>query len=129
MPGGDAEQYRSVVRGFLAVESSEARVRQAMDTESGFDPKVWARAAEQLGLPGLGVPEQYGGAGAGLTELGVVVEEAGRALVCAPLLASVGLAATCLTAAADEPAKARYLPPIAAGESIATLAWAGPSPA
>jgi len=129
MPGGDAEQYRSVVRGFLAVESSEARVRQAMDTESGFDPKVWARAAEQLGLPGLAVPEQYGGAGAGLTELGVVFEEAGRALLCAPLLASVGLAATGLMAAASEDAKDQYLPPIAAGESIATLAWDGPSPA
>ena len=80
--------------------------------------------ARQLRLPGLALPGEYGGDGFGLTELGVVLEEMGAALLCSPFFATVVLAAQALLASADEAACARYLPGIAAGRTIATLAAA-----
>ena len=125
IPGEDAEDLRRIVRGFLEKRSSEDVVRTLMDTGSGHDPVVWAQAAEELGLHGLTVPEEHGGSGATPVELGVVFEEMGAALFCGPFLATVGLAATALIEAGD----AAHLPGIAAGTTIATLAWAGPDPA
>ncbi|MCW2526314.1 MAG: putative acyl-CoA dehydrogenase, partial [Pseudonocardiales bacterium] len=73
------------------------------------------------GVLGLAVPEAYGGSGYGLLELGLVIQEAGRALFCAPLLAS-SIAAQVLLAANDEAAATTYLPAIADGTTVATLA-------
>ena len=78
--------------------------------------------AAQLGLQGIAVPEQYGGAGYGHAELAVVFEEMGRALLPSPYFATVGLAANVLLNCGDEAAVAELLPGIAAGETIATLA-------
>jgi alkylation response protein AidB-like acyl-CoA dehydrogenase len=78
--------------------------------------------AGELGLQGLAIPEQYGGSGFGYAELGIVFEEAGRALLCAPYLATVALAAEALLRAGDERARAELLPGIASGATIATLA-------
>jgi alkylation response protein AidB-like acyl-CoA dehydrogenase len=99
-----------------------------MDTADGYDPQVWARLAGELGLTGLALPERYGGAGGGFTELGIVLEEAGRALLCAPLLSTVVLAASPLLGLGDDTACADYLPGIAEGSTIATLALTEPSP-
>ena len=90
----------------------------------GYDPAVWDQMARQLRLPGLALPSEYGGDGFGLTELEVVLEEMGAALLCSPFFATVVLAAQALLASADEAACARYLPGIAAGRTIATLAAA-----
>ena len=127
-PGPDAEELRTVVRGFLEKRSSEAEVRRLMETESGYDPAVWRQAAEELGLQGLIIPERWGGAEASLVELGVVLEEMGRALFCAPFLGTVALAANALLAVGDEAANEAHLPGIAAGTTVATLAWAGNDP-
>ncbi len=54
-----------------------------MATAEGYDPAVWRQMSEELALPGIHIPEQYGGAGFGMVELGIVMEEFGRALVCA----------------------------------------------
>jgi alkylation response protein AidB-like acyl-CoA dehydrogenase len=89
---------------------------------------VWRQAAEELGLQGLIVPEQWGGSGASLIELGVVFEEMGRALFGAPFFGTAGLAVPALLAVDDAAACAQYLPGIAAGETIATLAWGGADP-
>jgi hypothetical protein len=124
----DAEELGRVVRDFLAKWSSEVKVRRLMATDVGLDPHVWARMAE-LGLPGLVVPEPFGGGGATAIELGGVFEELGAALYAGPFFATVGLAATALLAAGDEDASARHLPGIAAGTTTATLAWAGEKPA
>ena len=129
MPGEDAEELRAAVRAFLAKRSAEPEVRRLMGTATGYDPAVWAQAAGQLGLPGLIIPERHGGGGATAVELGVVFEEMGAVLYCGPFLATAGLAATALLEMADEQAAATYLPGIAAGTTIATLAWAGPDPA
>jgi alkylation response protein AidB-like acyl-CoA dehydrogenase len=78
--------------------------------------------ADHLGLHGLAIPERFGGGGFGYAELGVVLEEGGRALLPGPFFGSVVLAGGALSNCADDDAKARYLPGIASGETIATLA-------
>ena len=126
-PTGDAlaqerEALRDTVRTLLDRTSTEADVRRLMETESGYDEKVWKQAAGELGLTGLAIPEEYGGAGFGQLELAVVFEEMGRALFCGPFLSTVGLAASALLVSGDEAAKKEWLPGIAAGQTIATLA-------
>jgi alkylation response protein AidB-like acyl-CoA dehydrogenase len=126
-PTGDAlaqerEALRATVRTMLERTSSEADVRRLMETETGYDEAVWTQAAEGLGLTGLAIPEEYGGSGFGLLELAVVFEELGRALYGGPFLSTVGLAANLLLASGDDAAKKEWLPGIAAGQTIATLA-------
>ncbi|MFF4015854.1 acyl-CoA dehydrogenase family protein [Streptomyces sp. NPDC001843] len=121
---GELRALRSSVREFLEAKSPEEAVRKLMESEPRFDPAVWAQAADQLRLPGLAIPEEYGGDGFGLVELGVVMEEMGRALLCAPFFATVVLAAQALLASGDSEACARHLPGIAAGRTTATLAVA-----
>ena len=116
------DALRDSVRAFLADTAPEAEVRRLMDDARGHDPDVWARMSTQLGPPGLIVPETYGGAGYGHAELGIVMEEMGRALAPAPLFASVALAANLLLSCADDDACASYLPGIAAGTTLATVA-------
>ena len=118
----ELDDLRGALREFLAAKSPESAVRAAM--ESGHDPAVWDQMARQLQLPGLALPADYGGDGFGLTELEVVLEEMGAALLCSPFFGTVVLAAQALLASADKAACKRYLPGIAAGETIATLAVA-----
>jgi len=118
------DELRDAVREFLAAKSPERAVRAAMETGLGYDPAVWQQMAQQLRLPGLALPDEYGGDGFGQTELGVVLEEMGAALLCAPFFSTVVLAAQALLASGDEAACARYLPSIAAGQTVATLAAA-----
>jgi alkylation response protein AidB-like acyl-CoA dehydrogenase len=119
-----AEQraLRESVRRFLTERSPTSAVRAAMDTAAGYDPAVWQQAAGQLGLPALAIPEQYGGAGFSFVEQVIVLEELGRSLYPGPYLPSAVLAATALLGSGDEQACKDLLPPVAAGEQIATLA-------
>ena len=118
----EQEQLRGFVRQFLEEKSSEAAVREVMETESGYDKAVWAQMAEQMGLQGLAIPEEYGGQGFGWVELGIVLEEMGRALLCAPFFSTAVLATSALLYADDADAAGEYLPKIASGELIATVA-------
>ncbi len=111
------------VRRFLADRMPLTRVRELIDTTDAADEKVWAYAGSQLGLQGLALPEQYGGAGFTVTEQAIVLEELGGALYPGPYLASAVLAATALLASSDEAAKQELLPGIASGEVVATLAF------
>src|SRR5579862_4639057 len=87
------DALRAATRDLLARHAPEQAVRAAMETEAGYDPAAWHRMAAEVGLQGLAVPEALGGAGAGLVEIGVVMEELGRALYCGPFLSSAVLAA------------------------------------
>jgi alkylation response protein AidB-like acyl-CoA dehydrogenase len=118
----EQEELRKAVRRFLDDKASSAEVRRLMETTEGYDPAVWSQMANQLGLQALTIPEEYGGAGFGYVELVVVLEEMGRSLLCAPYFSTVALAANALLASGDEAAKSEYLPGIANGETIATLA-------
>jgi alkylation response protein AidB-like acyl-CoA dehydrogenase len=119
----EQEQLREFVRQFLENYSAEATVRELMETDAGYDPDTWAMMAEQLGLQSLIIPEEHGGQGFGYVELVVIMEEMGRALLCAPFFSTVVLAANTLIHCGDEAAAAEILPGIASGETIATLAF------
>lgn len=118
----DQVELGIVARSFLATYASETELHRLADDPHGWDRRLWDLAADQLGVHALAIPEAYGGAGYGLVELGIVFEELGRALVGAPFLASVGLAASLLLAFGDEEACKEYLPGIACGELICTVA-------
>jgi len=118
----EQEELRRSVRRFLADKSPESEVRRLMETEAGYDPDVWAQMADQLGLQAMAIPEEYGGAGFSFVELVVVLEEMGRALLCAPFFSSVVLAGSALLASDDEQAKKDLLPGIASGSLRSTLA-------
>jgi alkylation response protein AidB-like acyl-CoA dehydrogenase len=120
-------ELRATVRGFLQEKSDETAVREHMASERGFDAGVWQQLAEQLGLAGLIIPEEHGGAGMSYVELLVVMEEMGRALLCAPFLGSAVFAANAVLACADEPTQKELLSGIAAGRLIATVAHAEPN--
>lgn len=119
----EQEELRRAVSAFLAATSPEPEIRRVMEEPAGYDPEVWRRMADELGLPGLVVPEEYGGSGAGMVELAVVLEEMGRGLYPGPF-ASTALAALAVLASGDEAAARDLLPGIAAGTTIATLAVA-----
>jgi len=118
----EQQDLRRTLRRFLTEKSPPAEVRRLMETETGYDPAVWKQLTGQLGLAGLAIPERYGGSGYGPVEQLIACEEMGRALLCAPYLASVVLAAGALLASGDEQAQADLLPSIADGSVIATLA-------
>ena len=120
----EQEELRRAVRRFLADKSPDGEVRRLMATPEGYDPAVWQQMAEQLGLQSLAIPEHNGGAGFGFVELAVVLEEMGAALLCAPFFSSAVLGAHALLNSGDDEAKERWLPGIASGASIATLALA-----
>jgi alkylation response protein AidB-like acyl-CoA dehydrogenase len=118
----EQDELRKVVRSFLAKYSAESDVRRLAADPLGHDLVVWRRMAGELGLQGLAVPEEYGGSGFGYVDLGIVFEEAGRALLCGPYFATVALAAETLLRSDDEQARRDLLPGIVSGETVATLA-------
>ncbi|SEF58357.1 Acyl-CoA dehydrogenase [Thermomonospora echinospora] len=120
------EELRRTVRSFLEDTSPESEVRRLMESGNGYDPGVWARMGTQLGLQGLAVPEEYGGAGGGALETGIVLEEMGRALLCAPYLATCVLATQAILASSDAGAARELLPGISCGVTVATLAFTEP---
>jgi alkylation response protein AidB-like acyl-CoA dehydrogenase len=117
----EREQFRASLRLFFGEYSSESEVRRLMEDPAGYDPSVWRRLSDQLGLPAILVPEEYGGQGLSLVEFAVVLEEAGRALLCAPLFSSAGLATTALLNAAPGDEAGALLADLAAGHVIAAL--------
>lgn len=118
----EQEELRRAARAFLQDHSSSEQVRAAMASELGHDAEVWKRIATELGWCGVAIPEEHGGAGLGFVELVALLEEMGEALLCAPFLSSVCMAAPVLIAAGDCAAAREWLPAIAEGRAVATLA-------
>jgi alkylation response protein AidB-like acyl-CoA dehydrogenase len=102
-------------------------MRAAMVTERGYEPEVWKQLAEELGLVGLIIPEEHGGAGFGPVELLIAMEEMGRALLCAPFLGTSVFAAQALLTCADSVTQKELLPKIASGKAIVSVAHAEPN--
>lgn len=123
----EQEQFRAAIRRFLQEKSPPTEVRRLMDTTQGYDPEIWRQLSEQLALPGIHVPEQYGGAGFGMVELCIVAEEMGRALLCAPYFSTAVLATNAILNAGTEAQKASLLPDLASGARLATLAVTEPN--
>lgn len=118
----EQQTLREVVRSFMSKFSTEAQVRELMDADSSFDPVAWSVLSEQIGAPALVVPEEFGGAGFGFAELGIVLEESGRSLLAAPLLSSSVLATYTLLLAGDESLAGELLPGLAEGSRLGMLA-------
>ncbi|GAB3976288.1 acyl-CoA dehydrogenase family protein [Actinoallomurus acanthiterrae] len=118
----EQRQLRAILRGFYAETSGPEDVRRHLATPRGHDEALWTRLAGEIGVHGLAIPEEYGGAGFGFAELAVALEQSGRALYCAPLLSTVVLAAHALLYGGDRDACERYLPRIADGTLTATVA-------
>ncbi|MCV7260022.1 acyl-CoA dehydrogenase family protein [Mycobacterium shimoidei] len=117
----EADELRQAVREFLEVTSSSRRVRDLMSTAQGYDQSVWHQMARELGLHGIAVPEQFGGAGASMSELAVVLEEMGAALLCAPFFSTVALATQAILCSGDTAAMSDYLPGFVDGSRTATV--------
>lgn len=120
----EQEEFRRTVRRFLDDTSPPDEVRRLMETDEGFDPSVWEKLCGGLGLTGIAIPEEYGGQGFGFVELALTLEEMGRSLLCAPFFSSTVCAANAILNAGSEDEKKSLVPPIASGETIATLAVA-----
>jgi alkylation response protein AidB-like acyl-CoA dehydrogenase len=117
----DQKQLRDEARKFLAEKCPPKTVRVVLDGKEPYDRALWKGLAE-MGFLGVAIPEAYGGAGAGHLELCVIAEEMGRALAPVPFSSTVYLAAEAILLAGSEAQKRKWLPAIAAGEAIGTLA-------
>ncbi len=120
---GEQEEFRSNLRRFLADRSPTKEVRRLMETDRGYERDGWRAINTALGLTAIRIPEAYGGYGLGLGDQCIVLEEMGRALLCAPYFATAVLAAGAIMNAGTEAEKKALLPDIAAGDTTATLAW------
>jgi alkylation response protein AidB-like acyl-CoA dehydrogenase len=118
----EQQLLQETVRGFVAGECPPPRLREIFDAGVGHDPALWKGLAE-IGIAGLTVPEELGGAGLGLLELALVMEELGAGALPGP---SFGHALACLAIqlAGSEAQQRRWLPDLASGERIATVAFA-----
>src|SRR5256885_6207556 len=117
----DQKQLRDQARKFLAEKCPPKAVRTVLDGKAPYDKALWKGLAE-MGFLGVAIPEEFGGAGAGHLELCVIAEEMGRALAPVPFSSTVYLAAEALLLAGSEAQKQKWLPKIASGEAIGTLA-------
>src|SRR3954462_14238373 len=117
----DQKQMRDAARKFLAEKCPPKAVRAVLDGKSAYDKELWKGLAE-MGFLGVAIPEEFGGAGAGHLELCVIAEEMGRALAPVPFSSTVYLAAEALMLAGSDAQKQKWLPKIASGEAIGTLA-------
>ncbi|MFJ4951348.1 acyl-CoA dehydrogenase family protein [Streptomyces sp. NPDC088760] len=123
----EQDEIRRTLREVLHERCGPAELRAAVDTPAGYDPLLWTALAGRLGLPGLALPERYGGVGCSATELALACEETGRALAPSPLLATSVLTAPLVLALGTEAQRAELLPRIAAGSLTAALAVCGPA--
>src|SRR5690349_9496982 len=117
----DQKQLRDQARKFLTEKCPPKAVRVVLDGKADYDRDLWQGLAE-MGFLGVAIPEGYGGAGAGHLELCVIAEEMGRALAPVPFSSTVYLAAEALLLAGTEAQKQKWLPAIAKGEAVGTLA-------
>ena len=124
----DQKLLKEQVRKFLTDKCPTKVVRRVLDGNEAYAEEVWKGLVE-LGVPGVGIPEAYGGLGLSPLELCVVAEEIGRAAAPVPFDTSVVLATEAIKLAGSEAQKKKWLPELASGKAIGTLAVAeGPQP-
>src|SRR6202045_2202913 len=117
----EQKQLRDEARKFLAEKCPPKAVRTVLAGKEPYDRALWKGLAE-MGFLGVAIPEAFGGAGAGHLELCVIAEEMGRALAPVPFSSTVYLAAEALMLAGSEAQQQKWLPLIASGGAIGTLA-------
>ncbi|MEE8414566.1 MAG: acyl-CoA dehydrogenase family protein [Dehalococcoidales bacterium] len=117
----EQEMLKTMARDFLADKYPKKLVKEMEEDEKGYSPELWREMAA-LGWMGLVLPEEYGGSGMSFLDLAVLLEEAGRACLAGPLFSTVVLGSLTVLAAGSDGQKQEYLPKIASGEAIFTLA-------
>jgi len=122
--GEDHALLRDSARRFLAERCPMPEVRRLVEDPVGHDPGLWKAMAE-LGWVGLMLPERFGGAGLGALHLALLMEEMGRRVLPSPFF-GVLLAGLALARAGDAEQQSRWLPALASGERVGTLAFAEP---
>ena len=122
----EQEMLRNSARDFLTKECPKTLVRQMETDEKGYSPNLWKGMAD-LGWTGLVFPETYGGSGMTFLDLAVLIEELGRAIAPSPFLPTVVYCGLPILAAGTEEQKKQFLPKIAKGDMIMTLALTEPS--
>lgn len=118
----EQQELRTAVRRFCAEHSDEATVRRLMESTPPFDGKTWVRLGSELGVLGLGVPEELDGSGGGLVDAAIVVEELGAAVFCGPVFGTLALSIPALVAAPDTPVRTETLGPLVTGHRTAAFA-------
>ena len=118
----EQELLQETVRGFVENECPPSRLRELFDEGVGHDPALWNGMAE-MGLTGVLVPENYGGAGLEMLELALVFEELGRGGLPGPFFGHA-LATVAILEGGSEAQKEKWLPALASGETIASFAAA-----
>ncbi len=117
----EQEMLRKMARDFLVSRCPKKFVREMEKDEKGFTPEFWQEMAG-LGWMGLAFPEKYGGGGGSFLDLTILLEEMGRACMPGPFFSSAVLGGLAILTAGNEAQKAEFLPRIASGKLIATLA-------
>jgi alkylation response protein AidB-like acyl-CoA dehydrogenase len=121
----DQELLRATVRRFLTERAPIAYVREMLDDERGTTDDVWS-GLTALGATGLLVPEVHGGAGMGMVDMAVVLEELGRAVHPGPFASTAVGAASIVALSGSEDDRTEFLPALASGESTGTVALSSP---
>ena len=123
---GEQNLLKSEARRFLADKLPTTVLQDIQDSNAGYSPEMWEQMAE-LGWMALPFPEEYGGAGMGFLDLAVLLEEMGRACFPGPYFSTIVLGGLPILDVGSEKQKQEYIPKIARGEALFTLALTEPS--
>lgn len=117
----DQRFIQDQARSFLSQQCTATEVREVLDSDKPIHDQLWQQV-KALAWPATAIPEEYGGLGLGYLELCVLAEELGRSLLPVPMSSSTYLAAEAIKLFGNEEQKTRWLPSLASGELIGTLA-------
>jgi len=122
----EQEMLKTMARDFLTNKLPKTVVKEMEESELGYSPELWKEMAG-LGWMGLALPEKYGGSNMSFLDLAILLEEMGRACLPGPYFSTVVLGGLSILDSGSEEQKEKYLPKIASGEVIFTLALTEPS--
>src|SRR3990172_1432788 len=122
----DQEMLKRSAKEFLQKESTKALVRAMEEDDRGYTPELWRKVAG-VGWLGIALPEKYGGAGGNFVDLSLLFEEMGRALLPGPFFSTTVLGALPILEFGTDAQKNNYLPKVAQGQAIMTMALHEPS--
>jgi alkylation response protein AidB-like acyl-CoA dehydrogenase len=117
----EQEMLKKMARDFLSDKLPKTVVKEIEQSEAGYSPELWQEMAG-LGWMGLALPEKYSGSGMSFLDLAILLEEMGRACLPGPYFSSVILGGLAIADIGNDEQKQQYLPKIASGEIIFTLA-------
>ncbi len=117
----EQEMLKTMARDFLTDKLPKTAVTEIEESDEGYSPEMWQEMAG-LGWMGLALPEKYGGADMTFLDLAILLEEMGRACLPGPFFSSVVLGGLSILDIGTDEQKQEYLPKIAGGETIFTLA-------